>query len=87
MPLVEDYGEHCRTHGSSWAGIGVAFGAESAGVAPGTVHEAVGARLRRGASQAAARIAWTPYSRKAMATAEARAGQAALRDESDEVTR
>ncbi|MFF9817525.1 hypothetical protein [Streptomyces sp. NPDC014006] len=83
MPLVEDYGENCRTHGSSWTGVG----AESAGVTPGTVHEAVGARLRRGASQAAAQIARTPYSRKTMATAEARAGQATLRDESEEVTR
>ncbi|POX52575.1 hypothetical protein C3489_17855 [Streptomyces sp. Ru71] len=48
---------------------------ESAGVSPQAVHDAVGARLRQGASQAAERIAWTPYSRRAMATAEARAEQ------------
>ncbi|MGV9632367.1 Clp protease N-terminal domain-containing protein [Streptomyces sp. NPDC003487] len=48
---------------------------ESAGVPARPLHEAVGARLRTGASEAAERIAWTPYSRKAMATAEARAQQ------------
>ncbi|WP_405865457.1 MULTISPECIES: Clp protease N-terminal domain-containing protein [unclassified Streptomyces] len=43
------------------------------GVSPETVHRAVGDRLSMGASQAAERIAWTPYSRKAIALAEARA--------------
>ncbi|MBA2813513.1 hypothetical protein E0500_040900 [Streptomyces sp. KM273126] len=43
-----------------------------AGVPPERVHEAVAARLSMGASQAAERIAWTPYSRKAIALAEAR---------------
>ncbi|MFI1728380.1 Clp protease N-terminal domain-containing protein [Streptomyces acidicola] len=45
-----------------------------AGVPPERVHEAVAARLSMGASQAAERIAWTPYSRKAIALAEARSG-------------
>ncbi|MEV7568722.1 Clp protease N-terminal domain-containing protein [Streptomyces tanashiensis] len=44
----------------------------AAGVTPETVHQSVGARLSMGASQAAERIAWTPYSRKAIAIAEAR---------------
>jgi hypothetical protein len=44
----------------------------SSDVAPGTVHRSVGTRLSMGASQAAERIAWTPYSRKAMSIAEAR---------------
>lgn len=42
-------------------------------VSPEDLHRAVGARLSMGASQAAERIAWTPYSRKAMAIAEERA--------------
>ncbi|MEV5982650.1 Clp protease N-terminal domain-containing protein [Streptomyces sp. NPDC052114] len=135
--LVEDYVEHCRMHGVSWAEIGGALGVtrqavqqrfhaphkrygpetmsdelrramahvkqaavghrnnyigtehllwgltaedngatrllRDAGVPPEAVHRAVGARLSTGASQAAERIAWTPYSRKAMALAEARA--------------
>ncbi len=45
---------------------------EAAGVSPDTVHQAVTGRLGTGASQAAERIAWTPYSRKAIALAEAR---------------
>ncbi|MGR3938080.1 Clp protease N-terminal domain-containing protein [Streptomyces sp. BRA346] len=48
----------------------------SAGASPAEVHRAVGARLSMGASQAAERIAWTPYSRKAMAIAEERAEEA-----------
>lgn len=48
----------------------------TAGVSPAEVHRAVGARLSMGASQAAERIAWTPYSRKAMAIAEERAEEA-----------
>ncbi|MDI3405047.1 Clp protease N-terminal domain-containing protein [Streptomyces cavernicola] len=47
----------------------------AANVSPESVHRAVGARLSMGASQAAERIAWTPYSRKAIALAEARAGE------------
>jgi hypothetical protein len=43
-----------------------------AGVSPETVHRSVGTRLSMGASQAAERIAWTPYSRKAIDIAEAR---------------
>lgn len=43
----------------------------AAGVSPETVHRSVGTRLSMGASQAAERIAWTPYSRKAIAVAEA----------------
>ncbi|MEU0029239.1 Clp protease N-terminal domain-containing protein [Streptomyces sp. NPDC006335] len=138
--LVEDYVEHCRMHGVSWADIGSALGVtrqavqqrfhaphkrygpetmseelqaamthvkraavqhrnnyigtehllfgltaepnsatrmlESAGVSPSAVHEDVGARLAMGASQAAERIAWTPYSRKAIALAEARSEEA-----------
>ncbi|MFG2225507.1 Clp protease N-terminal domain-containing protein [Streptomyces sp. NPDC048644] len=46
---------------------------EAAGARPADVHRAVGERLGTGASQAAERIAWTPYSRKAMALAEERA--------------
>ncbi len=45
----------------------------AADVSPEELHRAVGARLSMGASQAAERIAWTPYSRKAMAIAEERA--------------
>ncbi|MFJ9586100.1 hypothetical protein [Streptomyces acidicola] len=41
---------------------------------PERIHEAVAARLSMDASQAAERIAWTPYSRKAIALAEARSG-------------
>ncbi|MEU1474587.1 Clp protease N-terminal domain-containing protein [Streptomyces sp. NPDC005760] len=49
---------------------------ESAGVSPSDVHDDVGARLTMGASQAAERIDWTPYSRKAIALAEARSEEA-----------
>ncbi|MGC9543176.1 Clp protease N-terminal domain-containing protein [Streptomyces sp. UG1] len=42
------------------------------GISPETVHRSVGNRLSTGASQAAERIAWTPYSRKAITLAEAR---------------
>ncbi|WP_247616207.1 Clp protease N-terminal domain-containing protein [Streptomyces sp. MK37H] len=42
----------------------------AAGASPEDVHKAVGSRLSMGASQAAERIAWTPYSRKAIAIAE-----------------
>jgi ATP-dependent Clp protease ATP-binding subunit ClpA len=45
---------------------------QAAGVSPDTVHRSVGTRLSVGASQAAERIPWTPYSRKAVAIAEAR---------------
>ncbi|MEU9111015.1 Clp protease N-terminal domain-containing protein [Streptomyces sp. NPDC048483] len=48
---------------------------KAAGVSPETVHRSVGTRLSMGASQAAERIAWTPYSRKAIAIAEARSEQ------------
>ncbi|NGO12038.1 ATP-dependent Clp protease ATP-binding subunit [Streptomyces sp. HC44] len=48
---------------------------KAAGVAPDVVHRSVEARLSMGASQAAERIAWTPYSRKAIALAEERAEQ------------
>ncbi|MFF5714466.1 Clp protease N-terminal domain-containing protein [Streptomyces sp. NPDC012756] len=44
----------------------------AAGVSPDTVHRSVGSRLGMGASQEAERIAWTPYSRKAIDIAEAR---------------
>ncbi|MEW9341219.1 Clp protease N-terminal domain-containing protein [Streptomyces tanashiensis] len=47
----------------------------AAGVSPDTVHRSVGSRLSMGASQAAERIAWTPYSRKAIDIAEARSRQ------------
>ncbi|MFM9370644.1 Clp protease N-terminal domain-containing protein [Streptomyces sp. Da 82-17] len=134
--LVEDYVEHCRMHGSSWADIGAVLGVTrqaaqqrfhaphkrygpddmaedlrdamvrvkqvavrhrnnyigtehllwgltaqdnsatrllaASGVSPEAVHLAVGDRLGTGASQAAERIAWTPYSRKAIALAEVR---------------
>lgn len=43
-----------------------------AGISPEAVHRSVAARLSMGASQAAERIAWTPYSRKAIDMAEAR---------------
>jgi hypothetical protein len=49
---------------------------ERAGVSPQTVHRTVADRLTLGASQAAERIAWTPYSRKAIALAEDRSEQA-----------
>jgi len=42
-------------------------------VSPDDIHRAVGARFSVGASQAAERIAWTPYSRRAIAIAEERA--------------
>jgi hypothetical protein len=138
--LVEDYVEHCRMHGVSWADIGSALGVtrqavqqrfhaphkrygpetmsedlraamthvkraavqhrnnyigtehllfgltaepnsatrllERAGVSPAAVHDDVGARLTMGASQAAERIAWTPYSRKAIDLAEWRSAEA-----------
>ncbi|MCX4906696.1 Clp protease N-terminal domain-containing protein [Streptomyces sp. NBC_00878] len=48
---------------------------QTAGVSPETVHQSVGTRLSMGASQAAERIAWTPYSRKAIDIAEARSEQ------------
>ncbi|MFF9775600.1 Clp protease N-terminal domain-containing protein [Streptomyces sp. NPDC013978] len=48
---------------------------QAAGILPETVHQSVGTRLSMGASQAAERIAWTPYSRKAIAIAEARSQQ------------
>ncbi|UNO44375.1 hypothetical protein KGS77_32500 [Streptomyces sp. MST-110588] len=48
----------------------------AAGISPEVVHRAVGDRLNTGASQAAERIAWTPYSRKAMALAETRSERA-----------
>ncbi|CAM5553839.1 Clp protease N-terminal domain-containing protein [Streptomyces fumanus] len=137
--LVEDYVEHCRMHGSSWADIGAALGVtrqavqqrfyaphkryspetmtddlrqamvhvkqaavhhrnnyigtehllwgltaqnnsatrllQTVNVPPEAVHRSVGTRLSMGASQAAERIAWTPYSRKAIAIAEARSEQ------------
>ncbi|GAA2083819.1 hypothetical protein GCM10009801_44520 [Streptomyces albiaxialis] len=43
------------------------------GADPEEIHRAVGDQLSMGASQAAERIAWTPYSRKAIALAEERA--------------
>lgn len=43
---------------------------EHAGAPRARLHAAVTARLSPGASQAAERIAWTPYSRKAIALAE-----------------
>lgn len=131
--LVEDYVEHCRLHGHSWADIGVALGVtrqaaqqrflvphkpydpvefsdelrtamahmkkvairqrnnyvgtehllwgitaetdtatrllESLGVPVDELRRALEARLTLGASQAAERIAWTPYSRRTMAIA------------------
>ncbi|MGW7540431.1 Clp protease N-terminal domain-containing protein [Streptomyces sp. NPDC054770] len=42
------------------------------GVSPEAVHRSVGKRLSMGDSQAAERIGWTPYSRKAIAIAEMR---------------
>lgn len=48
---------------------------QAADVSPDTVHRSVGTRLSMGASQAAERIAWTPYSRKAIDIAEARSEQ------------
>ncbi|MFF3332431.1 Clp protease N-terminal domain-containing protein [Streptomyces sp. NPDC002888] len=48
---------------------------ETSGVVADDVHRSVGTRLGLGASQAAERIAWTPYSRKAIALAEDRAEQ------------
>ncbi|NUR01919.1 MAG: hypothetical protein HOY79_36935 [Streptomyces sp.] len=49
---------------------------QESGVSAEAVHRSVGGRLNMGASQAAERIAWTPYSRKAIALAEARVEQA-----------
>lgn len=49
---------------------------EESGVSAEAVHRSIGERLSTGASQAAERIAWTPYSRKAIALAEARVEQA-----------
>ncbi|MFC7303306.1 Clp protease N-terminal domain-containing protein [Streptomyces monticola] len=138
--LVEDYVEHCRMHGVSWADIGSALGVTrqaaqqrfhaphkrysqedfteelrtamthvkraavqhrnnyigtehllygltaqensatrllaAAGAPRATVHDAVASLLSTGASQAAERIAWTPYSRKAIAIAEEAAERA-----------
>lgn len=135
--LVEDYVEHCRLHGYSWAQIGSVlgvtrqavqqrflvphkeYGAEEFhdelrqamghmkqvavhhrnnyigtehllwgllaednsatrllndfGVSPEDLRRSLEARLSMGASQAAERIAWTPYSRKALAIARERA--------------
>ncbi|MGI5198223.1 Clp protease N-terminal domain-containing protein [Streptomyces sp. CA-288835] len=51
---------------------------EASGVAPDVVHRSVEAHLSMGASQAAERIAWTPYSRKAIALAEEQAGSALI---------
>ncbi|RII20517.1 ATP-dependent Clp protease ATP-binding subunit ClpC1 [Streptomyces sp. YIM 130001] len=48
---------------------------QASGVSPEEVHKSVGSRLTMGASRAAERIAWTPYSRKAIAFAEARSEQ------------
>ncbi|MFI6093045.1 Clp protease N-terminal domain-containing protein [Streptomyces sp. NPDC051218] len=48
---------------------------QAADVSPDTVHRSVETRLSMGASQAAERIAWTPYSRKAIDIAEARSEQ------------
>lgn len=131
--LVEEYVEHCRLHGSSWADVGDALGItrqavqhrfqsphreyppedfaeelrdamaamkdaavqhrnnfigtehllwgitednnsaiewlESRGVSAADVRQALKKRMTVGASQAAQRIAWTPYSRKVMAIA------------------
>ncbi|MEU6551289.1 Clp protease N-terminal domain-containing protein [Streptomyces sp. NPDC046915] len=142
--LVEDYVEHCRMHGVSWADIGGALGVtrqavqqrfhaphkrytpemlteglrqamthmkraavqhrnnylgtehllfgltttedegpensavrlmRAVGASPEKINRAVEGRLSWGASQAAERIAWTPFSRKAIAIAEERATQ------------
>ncbi|MFF3456999.1 Clp protease N-terminal domain-containing protein [Streptomyces sp. NPDC002730] len=48
---------------------------QAAGDSPDAVHQSVGTRLSMGASQAAERIGWTPHSRKAIDTAEARSEQ------------
>lgn len=48
----------------------------AAGASPEALHRTVGDRLSMGASQAAERIAWTPYSRKAIALAEEQAEEA-----------
>lgn len=45
---------------------------QAVGVSPKGVHRLVGTRLSMGASQAAERIAWTPYSLKAIAFAQTR---------------
>lgn len=50
----------------------------AAGASPQDLHQAVEDRMTVGASQAAVRIAWTPYARKAIALAEERARRAAL---------
>lgn len=47
----------------------------TAGIPPEKVHQSVETRLSMGASQAAERIAWTPYARKAISLAEARSEQ------------
>lgn len=49
----------------------------AAGASPQDLHQAVEDRMTAGASQAAKRIAWTPYARKAIALAEQRARRAA----------
>jgi len=138
--LVEEYVEHCRLHGSSWAEVGAALGvtrqaAQQRFLAPpkeydkgefsdeltkamvamkqvaihhrnnyiGTEHvlwgllaennsatdvllargvpveelrDVLAARLVLGASQAAERIAWTPYARKVMVLAKDHADRA-----------
>ncbi|MEO3787207.1 Clp protease N-terminal domain-containing protein [Actinocorallia sp. B10E7] len=138
--LVEDYVEHCRLHGYSWAEIGAVLGVSRQAVQQrylvphrryepeelkeelrtamahmkevairhrnnfiGTEHvlwgllaednsatrllaaldapmdelrQKIYGRLGLGASQAAERIAWTPYSRKALATAQELAAKA-----------
>ncbi|MFI8850906.1 Clp protease N-terminal domain-containing protein [Streptomyces sp. 891-h] len=51
----------------------------AAGADPEEIHSAVGGRIGMGASQAAERIAWTPYSRKAIALAEERAEESGAR--------
>jgi ATP-dependent Clp protease ATP-binding subunit ClpA len=130
---VEDYVEHCRLHGCSWADIGTALGVtrqaaqqrflaphrqydpeefsgelrqalthtkdlavqrrnnyigtehllwglttednsatrllDGVGVSVDALRRTIQERLSTGASQAAERIAWTPYSRKALAIA------------------
>ncbi|KUO18337.1 hypothetical protein AQJ91_26665 [Streptomyces dysideae] len=48
---------------------------ERGGVDPAAIHRKVEDRLALGASQAAERIAWTPYSRKAIALAEVRSAE------------
>ena len=138
--LIEEYVEHCRMHGSSWAEIGTALGVTrqaaqqrflappreydpsefsaelrqamtamkqvavqhrnnyigtehvlwgvlagrnsatelltAHGTAAGELRTLLEGRLTRGASQAAERIAWTPYARRVMALARERARMA-----------